>query len=91
MVPASGNPNDALGFVVSYSLRVKLNLGTLGGELQADLPFKLVHPGPGKFTWALIHLHLHDKNRSVRHQQEASYNLINCTYRLYCVQMHLKT
>jgi len=44
MVP--GNPNDALGFVVSYSLRVKLNLGTLGGELQADLPFKLVHPGP---------------------------------------------
>jgi len=41
-----GNPNDALGFVVSYSLRVKLNLGTLGGELQADLPFKLVHPGP---------------------------------------------
>lgn len=46
MVP--GNPNDALGFVVSYSLRVKLHLGTLGGELQADLPFKLVHPGPGK-------------------------------------------
>ncbi|CAL8069479.1 unnamed protein product [Orchesella dallaii] len=44
MVP--GNPNDALGFVVSYSLRVKLHLGTLGGELQADLPFKLVHPGP---------------------------------------------
>ncbi len=48
MVP--GNPNDALGFVVSYSLRVKLNLGTLGGELQADLPFKLVHPGPGMLS-----------------------------------------
>lgn len=46
-----GNPNDALGFVVSYSLRVKLNLGTLGGELQADLPFKLVHPGPGMWQY----------------------------------------
>jgi len=38
--------SDPLGFVVSYTVRVKLNLGTLGGELQADLPFKLVHPGP---------------------------------------------
>lgn len=39
--------SDPLGFVVSYTVRVKLNLGALGGELQADLPFKLVHPGPG--------------------------------------------
>jgi len=42
----AGSNQDALGFVVSYSLRVKLDLGTLGGELQADLPLKLVHPGP---------------------------------------------
>ena len=43
----TANGNDALGFVVSYSLRVKLDLGTLGGELVADLPLKLAHPGPG--------------------------------------------
>lgn len=43
----ASSSDGALGFVISYSLRVKLNLGTLGGELQADLPFKLVHPGPG--------------------------------------------
>ncbi|XP_045599370.1 arrestin homolog [Procambarus clarkii] len=41
------NPNDALGIVVSYSVRVRLNCGALGGELVADLPFKLMHPGQG--------------------------------------------
>ncbi|KAK8739362.1 hypothetical protein OTU49_003597 [Cherax quadricarinatus] len=40
-------PNDALGIVVSYSARVRLNCGALGGELVADLPLKLMHPGPG--------------------------------------------
>ncbi|XP_042239332.1 arrestin homolog [Homarus americanus] len=40
-------PNDALGIVVSYSTRIRLNCGALGGELVADLPFKLVHPVPG--------------------------------------------
>ncbi|XP_037792611.1 arrestin homolog [Penaeus monodon] len=38
------NPNDALGIIVSYSVRVRLNCGALGGELMADLPFKLTHP-----------------------------------------------
>ncbi|MPC12330.1 Arrestin [Portunus trituberculatus] len=47
LVAAGKNPNDALGIVVSYSLRVKLNCGALGGELVADLPFKLLHPAPG--------------------------------------------
>ncbi|XP_071546351.1 arrestin homolog [Panulirus ornatus] len=41
------NPNDALGIVVSYAVRVRLNCGALGGELLADLPFKLMHPIPG--------------------------------------------
>lgn len=41
-------PNEAMGIVISYSLRVKLNCGTLGGELQTDVPFKLLHPAPGK-------------------------------------------
>ena len=48
MVSAGQNPNDALGIVISYSVRVALNCGALGGELVADLPFKLVHPSPGK-------------------------------------------
>lgn len=44
---AEGNQlNDALGIVVSYSLRVKLNCGAIAGDLIADVPFKLVHPDP---------------------------------------------
>ncbi|KAA0186886.1 hypothetical protein HAZT_HAZT009211 [Hyalella azteca] len=48
LVAVGQNPNDALGIVISYSLRVVLNCGALGGELVADLPFKLVHPSPGE-------------------------------------------
>lgn len=40
-------PSDALGIVISYSIRVKLNCGTLGGELVTDVPFKLMQPAPG--------------------------------------------
>ncbi|KAJ1522924.1 hypothetical protein ONE63_002063 [Megalurothrips usitatus] len=40
-------PSEAMGIVISYSLRVRLNCGTLGGELQTDVPFKLLHPAPG--------------------------------------------
>lgn len=43
---AGNNANDALGIIVSYSLRVKLNCGAISGELTADLPFKLLHPDP---------------------------------------------
>lgn len=46
LVAVGQNPNDALGIVISYSVRVALNCGALGGELVADLPFKLVHPSP---------------------------------------------
>jgi len=46
-ITASGkNVNDSLGIIVSYSLRVKLNCGAIGGELVADLPFKMLHPNP---------------------------------------------
>jgi len=38
--------SDALGVVISYSMRIRLNCGALGGELMADLPFKLLHPAP---------------------------------------------
>ncbi|GLV39221.1 Arrestin 2 [Carabus blaptoides fortunei] len=47
LVPEGKCPLDAMGIVISYSLRVKLNCGTLGGELVTDVPFKLLHPAPG--------------------------------------------
>lgn len=47
MVPEGKCPIDAIGIVISYSLRVKLNCGTLGGELVTDVPLKLLHPAPG--------------------------------------------
>ncbi|KAG8227712.1 hypothetical protein J437_LFUL007994 [Ladona fulva] len=40
-------PSEAMGIVVSYTVRVKLNCGALGGEVQTDVPFKLLHPAPG--------------------------------------------
>lgn len=48
-------PSEAMGIVISYSIRVKLNCGTLGGELVTDVPFKLLHPAPGEIlTFILI-------------------------------------
>ncbi|XP_063975614.1 arrestin homolog [Diachasmimorpha longicaudata] len=40
-------PAEAMGIIISYSVRVKLNCGTLGGELVTDVPLKLMHPAPG--------------------------------------------
>ena len=45
----SGNQNDLLGVVVSYSVKVKLILSGMGGELETDVPFKLVHPRPSMY------------------------------------------
>ncbi|ROT84528.1 putative arrestin-like [Penaeus vannamei] len=48
-VAASGrNVNDSCGIIVSYSMRVKANCGAIGGDLTADLCFKLMHPTPGE-------------------------------------------
>jgi len=41
---ASPEQRDAFGIIVSYSVKVKLFLGALGGELTAELPFILMHP-----------------------------------------------
>ncbi|KAG0718202.1 Arrestin [Chionoecetes opilio] len=40
------NPDhrDKFGIVVSYVARVKLSMGTLGGELAAEVPFTLMNP-----------------------------------------------
>lgn len=50
MVAEGKHPGDAVGIVISYSVRVKVNCGTLGGELITDVPFKLMHPNPSKFS-----------------------------------------
>ncbi|XP_037301979.1 arrestin homolog [Manduca sexta] len=39
---------DAFGIVVSYSVKVKLYLGAISGELVAELPFILMHPKEGR-------------------------------------------
>ncbi|XP_045126259.1 arrestin homolog, partial [Portunus trituberculatus] len=46
VVETGKNVNDTLGIIVSYSLNVRLICGAIGGELTADLPFKLMHSGP---------------------------------------------
>ncbi|XP_026468994.1 LOW QUALITY PROTEIN: arrestin homolog [Ctenocephalides felis] len=39
---------DAFGIIVSYTVKVKLFMGALAGELVAELPFTLMHPQPQK-------------------------------------------
>lgn len=46
LVAPGKNPNDSTGIIVSYSMRVRANCGAIGGELVADLPFKITHPAP---------------------------------------------
>jgi len=43
---ANPEERDAFGIIVSYSVKVKLYLGALGGELAAELPIILMHPKP---------------------------------------------
>jgi len=52
VVAAGKNVNDANGIIVSYTMRCKINCGAIGGDLVADLPFKLMHPVPGAVTKA---------------------------------------
>ncbi|NP_001301010.1 arrestin, lateral eye [Limulus polyphemus] len=37
---------DAIGIVISYVIRVRLYMGAIGGELVADVSFKLANPEP---------------------------------------------
>lgn len=43
---ADENSRDIFGMVISYTAKVKLFLGAIGGELAAELPFVLMHPKP---------------------------------------------
>merc|ERR1711976_500095 len=40
------NSKDIFGMVISYTVKVKLFLGAIGGELSAELPFILMNPKP---------------------------------------------
>ena len=53
------NSTSATGFVISYVARVKCNMGAMGGELIADVPFKLMHPAPGKLNSIQFQLNGH--------------------------------
>ncbi|ROT69311.1 hypothetical protein C7M84_012505 [Penaeus vannamei] len=37
---------DMFGMVISYTVKAKLYLGAMGGEVTAELPFVLMHPKP---------------------------------------------
>lgn len=65
MMSATTALSDILGIIVSYSLRVKLNCGSLGGDLSIDLPFKLMH-GDSSTTKASLQ----------RSQSAVDYNLV---------------
>ena len=49
----TGNHHDLLGVVVTYRVRIKLVMACMGGVLEADLPFKLVHPRPSIIYYIL--------------------------------------
>ncbi|XP_037777349.1 arrestin homolog [Penaeus monodon] len=43
---ANPENRDMFGMVISYTVKVKLYLGAMGGEVTAELPFVLMHPKP---------------------------------------------
>ncbi|TRY76389.1 hypothetical protein TCAL_02711 [Tigriopus californicus] len=45
-IAETGDSNDLLGVIVSYSVKVKIILSGMGGDLEVDLPFKLTMPRP---------------------------------------------
>ena len=56
---ADENNKDIFGLVISYSVRVKLLLGAIGGDLTAELPFVLMHPRLEQVFEALKSHNLH--------------------------------
>ncbi|XP_045121925.1 arrestin homolog [Portunus trituberculatus] len=43
---ANPESRDMFGMIISYTVKVKLYLGAMGGEVTAELPFVLMHPKP---------------------------------------------
>jgi len=79
---ADENNKDIFGLVISYSVKVKLMLGAIGGELTAELPFVLMHPKPDMRkmmkadTLDMTHTDLEDEDRDERKNSVVS-NLID--------------
>jgi len=76
-----GGGNDLLGVIVSYSIKVKIILGGMGGELETDVPFKLVHPKPDSKEWENLNKekikardHMTEKRRSMFQGQDSVMN-----------------
>jgi arrestin-2 len=79
----SGNSNDLLGVVVSYSVKVKLVLSGMGGELETDLPFKLVHPRPDSLEFDKLKTEkesARSKGESRRKKFQAQDSVLNETF-----------
>lgn len=49
LVTDSAHQKENLGILVQYKVKVKLFLGSLGGELVAELGFTLMHPKPEEY------------------------------------------
>ena len=68
---ADENNKDIFGLVISYSVRVKLLLGAIGGDLTAELPFVLMHPRLEQVFEALKPHNLHkmtDKHNFIQNR-----------------------
>jgi len=79
----SGNSNDLLGVVVSYSVKVRLVLSGMGGELETDLPFKLVHPKPDSLEMEKLKTEkesARSKGESRRKKFQAQDSVLNETF-----------
>lgn len=47
---ANPESRDMFGMIISYTVKVKLYLGAVGGEVTAELPFVLMHPKVSQFA-----------------------------------------
>ena len=45
-ISESDNPEDRVGIIISYSIKVTLFLSSLGGTVEAEIPFILVNQRP---------------------------------------------
>jgi len=79
----SDNANDLLGVVVSYIVKVRVVLNGMGGELETDLPFKLVHPRPGSLEMDKLESEKNtarSKGESRRKKFQAQDSVLNETF-----------
>ncbi|CAG0894326.1 unnamed protein product [Darwinula stevensoni] len=74
LVADGESTGSAFGIIVTYVLRVKLNCGHLGGELLADLPFKLLHPAPGSEAEVRIRAEKKAREIEAHHKRQSTLN-----------------